>query len=260
MQYIPKIIHFIWFGGNPYSKIVDLCVQSWKEKCPDYEIKIWNEETFDVSSNVFVKEAYEAKKWAFVSDYVRLYVLYKYGGVYIDSDVQVLKNFDELLENEHVVTGYEDTMWIPAALMASEKGNCWIKKLLDYYSDRNFIKADGTYDMKANTAIITELSKKECGFKFGEDKIKYGNVKLYPTDVFQPYKKEAFDLNDDDNLKNVVDFYIIKPNTYCIHHNTTTWVDNKNNKITGVKHLIRKYLPRNIVESLRRIYYKFVKW
>lgn len=260
-MYIPSIIHMIWFGKNPYPKIVTECVESWKKYFPNYEIKIWNEETFDINSCAFVKEAYEAKKWAFVSDYVRLYALYNYGGIYIDSDVQVLKNFENLLVNEHVVTGYEDTMWIPAAVMASEKENCWIKKLLKYYDDRHFIKEDGTYDMKPNTAIITELSKKECGFKFGDDFINYGNVRLYSTDVFQPYKKEKFDLKDDDNLRHITDFYIIKKNTYCIHHNTTTWVDKKSGFVYNIKNLVRKYMPRELVEQLREIYYnKINKW
>ncbi len=260
-QYIPKIIHFIWFGGNPYTKIVNLCISSWKQFCPDYEIKLWNEDTFDINSNLYVKEAYEARKWAFVSDYVRLYALYTYGGVYIDSDVELLKELDPLLKGEHAVTGYEDKLWIPAAIMAAEKGNEWIKLLLDYYQDRHFILKDGIYDLKPNTAIITDISKRNCNFKMGQDMITKGNVRLYPTEYFQPYKKQQFDLNDERNIEKIHDFYEIdRKYTYAIHHCTGTWRDNDKKLVIKCKAVIRKVLPKQIVQGMRGIYYHFHKW
>lgn len=256
MRYIPKIIHLVWFGKNPYPKIVERCIDSWREYCNEYEIRIWNEDSFDINSSLFVKEAFESKKWAFVSDYVRLYALYTVGGVYIDSDVELLRPIDELLENEYAVTGYEDKMWIPAAVMAAVKNNVWIGTLLDYYNNRHFVKSNGTLDMKANMIIITEISKRLFNFKVGDSFIKNGNVKLYPTDVFQPYKREVFDLNDDGCISNIYDFYVITNNTYAIHHNTTTWVDNKKNTVAHIKHSLRKYLPKYIFEKIRELYYK----
>lgn len=259
--YIPKIIHFIWFGRNPYTKIVKLCIDSWKQFCPDYEIKLWNEDTFDINCNSYVKEAYEAGKWAFVSDYVRLYALYTDGGVYIDSDVELLRGLDPLLAGEHAVTGYEDNLWIPAAVMAAEKHNAWIKLLLDYYEDRHFILENGVYDQKPNTAIITELSKQKCGFKMGQDRINIGNVRLYPTEYFQPYKKQQFDLSDENNLRQIHRFYEIdKEYTYAIHHCTGTWSDKNGKLISKCKAIIRRSLPRRIVEKMRSIYYYFHKW
>ena len=89
MNYIPRKIHAVWFGRNSYSQMVKRCMESWQKMMPDYEIKVWNEDNFDISQNTYVKEAYEAKKWAFVSDYVRLYALYEEGGVYIDTDIEI---------------------------------------------------------------------------------------------------------------------------------------------------------------------------
>ena len=97
---IPKIIHYCWFGGNPLPMDVKKCIESWKEKCPDYEIKCWDESNFDVNAHPFTKAAYEAKAWAFVSDYARLRVVYDNGGIYLDTDVELLKNIDFLLPYE----------------------------------------------------------------------------------------------------------------------------------------------------------------
>lgn len=260
MRYIPRIIHLIWFGGNPYSPIVQRCIDSWRVYCPNYEIKLWNEESFDINTNIYVKEAYEAKKWAFVSDYVRLYALYNYGGVYIDSDVEILKSFEELLEDEHVVTGYSASCWIPAGFMAAEKGNIWIKALLDYYDDRHFILPDGSYDMKVNNAIITEISEKDFGFKVGDLSINYGNVKLYPRRYFHPYKKEVFEFNEK-NMQQLNKFFNIdEKDTYCIHYSMGSWVSNHRTPYYKLKHLVRKIMPQCIVECLERIYYKVHKW
>lgn len=260
MRYIPKTIHLIWFGGNQYNLIVKKCIDSWYKYCPDYDIKLWNEESFDINLNIYAKEAYETKKWAFVSDYVRLYVLYNYGGVYIDSDVMVLKNFDCLLEDEHVVTGYSSSLWIPAGFMAAEKSNEWIKALLDYYTNRHFQLSRDSFDMKVNNAIITEISMKKFGFKIGDMSIKYGNVKLYPRRFFHPYKKEVFEFNEE-NIKKFNKFFNInEKDTYCIHYSMGSWVENHNTPYYQLKHLIRKILPQYIIEWLECIYYKIHIW
>ena len=259
MRYIPKKIHLIWFGRNPYSSIVQRCIKSWEKYCPDYELIIWNEDNFDINSNVFVQEAYEAKKWAFVSDYVRLYALYTQGGVYIDSDCELLRSFEKLLDNQHVVTGYSSSNWIPTGFLAAEKGNCWIKELLDYYTDRHFKKRDGSYDMKVNNVIISELSAKYNGFKPGDKYIKYGNVTLFPREYFHPYKKEVFDLESSD-LSDLNKYFKIGTETVCIHYGTATWVDDNNTYLFRFKHLLRKTLPQPVIEFMERIYYRFHKW
>lgn len=255
---IPQIIHCVWFGGNPYSNIVKYCMSSWNQYCPDFEVVIWDENSFDIESVPWVKEAYDAKKWAFISDYVRLYALYNFGGVYIDSDVELLKPIDHLLNDTDAFTGYEDGIWIPAAVMASQKHNQWIKLLLDYYDNRHFLLENGDYDQKANTIIITEITKKYCGFHLGDTKIPMGNVKLFPSDAFQPYKKRLFDLNNPINISKIHMFYDInQKSTYAIHHCTGSWVDNGNSMAAKMKSFIRKVFPRKVVEKMRVIYYRF---
>lgn len=259
MRYIPKTIHLIWFGRNPYSPIVEKCLKSWKKFCPDYTVKLWNEDNFDLTTNIFVKEAYEAKKWAFVSDYVRLYALLTEGGVYIDSDCELLRPIDEILENEHVVTGYSSSNWIPTGFMAAEKGNQWIEMLLHYYDNRHFILPDGSYDMKVNNVIISEESAKNCGFKSGDMWIEFGKVKLYPRVYFHPYAKRVVNWSKDD-INKVKDYYKINNETVCIHYGTGTWVSDRNSGMYKIKHIIRRILPQWIIEPMERVYYRLHKW
>ena len=117
---IPKIIHYCWFGDKELPKLAKKCLASWKKYCPDYQIKCWNESNFDVNSNQYVKEAYENKKYAFVTDYVRLYALYNFGGVYMDTDVEVIKNIDDFL-NCKGFSSFESTNLVPTGILASEK-------------------------------------------------------------------------------------------------------------------------------------------
>lgn len=259
MRYIPRVIHLIWFGRNPYSDVVKKCIESWKRFCPDYLVHIWNEDNFDINCNDYVKEAYEAKKWAFVSDYVRLYALYNEGGVYIDSDVELLKSIDDILENRHVVTGYSSSNWIPTGFMASEKGNIWIEELLKYYNGRHFIQEDGTLDMKVNNVIITEISEKKFGFNSGDMSIEYGNVSLFPQPYFHPFPRRALDYTkiDPEDAKK---YFNTTKDTYCIHYGTATWVQNRNSIKYKFKHLIRMMLPQKIMEPIERVYYKIHKW
>lgn len=259
MRYIPKIIHLIWFGRNEYSPIIKKCLKSWEKYCPDYEIKLWNEDSFDVTSNLFTKEAYDAGKYAFVSDYVRLYALLNMGGVYIDSDCELLRNIDDILEDEHVVTGYSSSMWIPTGFMAAEKNNKWIKKLIEYYNNRHFVLSDGSLDLKVNNVIITDESKK-VGFKPGDNKIEYGNVKLYPRVYFHPYPKRVADWSKD-NIDKVKTFYKVDDKkTVCIHYGTATWVENRNTIFYKIKHLVRRVFPESVIDVLEKVYYRVHKW
>src|SRR4051794_6708390 len=120
MQKIPKIIHYCWFGRGDYSDLVMKCMKSWKAYLPDYKIVLWNEDNFDVNMNDFVRQAYEQRKYAFVSDYVRLYALYQSGGIYMDSDVEVVKSIDEFLHHRAFL-GYEKTELLQTGVMAAEK-------------------------------------------------------------------------------------------------------------------------------------------
>ena len=136
---IPKIIHYCWFGGKPLPELACLCIESWKKFLPEYRIIRWDEESFDINSNTYVKEAYENKKYAFVTDYVRLYALYTHGGIYMDTDVEVRRPLDQFLQHQ-AFSGFESYHDIPTGIMASEKGFQGIKDQLDYYNNRHFVK------------------------------------------------------------------------------------------------------------------------
>lgn len=214
---IPKKIHYCWFGGNPLSEMARNCIESWKTYCPDYEIIEWNEDNFDLNCNDYVKEAYEAKKWAFVTDYVRLYVLYNFGGIYMDTDAELIGCIDDFLSN-NAFSGFENDSQIPTAIMGSEKGNEWIKTLLSDYDNRHFIKADGSYDLTTNVITITDTTKKNFSFICdGKLQVIDGKFTIYPKDYFCP---KNWELNKIE----------LTENTVCIHHFDASWYS-ENDKI-----------------------------
>ena len=157
---IPKKIHYIWFGKGEKNERVKHCIESWKKYLPDYEIIEWNEDNFDINYNDFTKSAYENKKWAFVSDVARLWVLYNEGGIYMDTDVEVYKPLDEFLDNEGF-TGFEDIHYPVTATMGAVKGNPVIKLMLDYYNCIDFKMYENWQDyityQETNTCIMSNI-------------------------------------------------------------------------------------------------------
>lgn len=157
---IPKKIHYIWFGKGEKNERVKHCIESWKKYLPDYEIIEWNEDNFDINYNDFTKSAYENKKWAFVSDVARLWVLYNEGGIYMDTDVEVYKPLDEFLNNEGF-TGFEDIHYPVTATLGAVKGNPVIKMMLDYYNCIDFKLYDDWRDyikyQETNTCIMSNI-------------------------------------------------------------------------------------------------------
>lgn len=135
---IPKKIHYIWFGKGEKNDRVKHCIESWEKYLPDYEIIEWNEDNFDINYNDFTKKAYEEKKWAYVADVARLYILYNEGGIYMDTDVEVYKPLDEFLSNEGFI-GFEDTHYLSTGTIGCEKNNPIMKYLLDFYNCIDFI-------------------------------------------------------------------------------------------------------------------------
>jgi mannosyltransferase OCH1-like enzyme len=206
---IPKIIHYCWFGKGEMPPLANECIASWKKFLPDYELMLWSEENFDVNSQPYTKEAYESRKFAFVTDYVRMYALYEHGGIYMDTDVEVLKSFDEFLALS-AFSGFETEKDIPTGIIASAIGNPWVQTQLDYYKDRHFIKADGSLDTTTNVIIISEIMRKG-GFQFNNTKQNYqGNITMFPKDYFCPksYLTGKIELTE---------------NTFCIHHFAGSW-------------------------------------
>ena len=151
---IPKIIHYCWFGRGEKPSQAQMCIESWKKILPEYQLKEWNEDNFDINQNRYVREAYENRKFAFVTDYVRLYALYNEGGVYMDTDVEVLGSYDPFLHH-HAFSGFETDGNVPTGMMAAEKGSLWAKDLLDQYADRVFVQLKSIYYMTTNTTVIT---------------------------------------------------------------------------------------------------------
>jgi len=208
---IPKILHLCWLSGDEYSPLIAKCIQSWKEKCPDYEVRIWNTKNFDISSSAWVSEAFNKKKYAFAADYIRLWAVYNYGGIYLDSDVEVIKTFDDLLHLNSFMGFALDGNYEPAIFGAIPKQE-WLQKCLCHYNNRHFIKTDGTLDMLTLPYVIKPILKKEYGMepKNLRDKINFvadANIKLFPYDFFSP---------DIINMR-------ITLNTYTVHHFTGYW-------------------------------------
>lgn len=181
---IPKIIHYCWFGGNPLPEEAKYYISTWEKYCPDYEIKEWNENNFDVNQNQYCREAYEAKKWAFVSDYARLKILYDHGGIYMDTDVEVCKNFDDLREYEFW-SGFESEIQIQTGIMASCKDNKLLRYLLSYYDNKHFKNKDGSYDTTTNVITITKMVKDKYDIKLNNTFQIFGNNNaLFPFEYF----------------------------------------------------------------------------
>jgi hypothetical protein len=206
---IPKRIHYCWFGGNQKPELVKKYIATWGEYCPDFEIIEWNESNFDIYSHLYTKEAYQAKKWAFITDYVRLLVIYKYGGIYMDADVEMLKPLDIFLKHS-AFSGFEREQVIPTGIMGGIAGHKWYEALLDYYKDRHFILPDGSYEMISNVIPITSITKELYGIDLNNtyQELNDGLV-FYQTEFFCPkhWATGAIALTE---------------NTHCIHHFTAS--------------------------------------
>lgn len=177
---IPKIIHYCWLSKDPVPQDLQYYMQSWKEKLPDYEFILWNFERFDINTSLWVKQAFENKKYAFAADYIRLYAVYNYGGIYLDMDIEVLKPFDDLL-NSSIMLAYEndEKSGIEAGVFGAEKGNEIISECLSYYKNRQFIKVDGTFDTIPLPKIMIKFVKNHSDIKpFTKD---YFTCKSYIT-------------------------------------------------------------------------------
>ena len=236
---IPKIIHYCWFGGNPLPEDAKQCINSWKKYCPDYVIKEWNESNFDINSVPYVREAYEARKFAFVTDYVRLYALYNEGGIYMDTDVEVIKPLDRFLV--HVAfSGFEDETAVPTGIMASEKGGKWAKENLEYYNDKHFFNSDGSLNMTTNVATITNYMKQH-GIKLNNTFQDFsGLITFYPKDYFCPKSHYTGEIK-------------LTNNTYTIHHFAGSWATGKNFTLNRIIHkLLISFLGEKFHEKVVR--------
>ncbi len=204
---IPKVIHYCWFGRGKMSPLMKKCIKSWKKYCPDYEIIEWNEDNFDINSNIWTKQAYEAKKWAFVTDYVRLHALYNYGGIYMDTDVEVCKPLEKFLHHS-AFSGFESKSTVPTGIIAAEAKNNTIKEWLSYYNEREYL-INGKPNMDPNVSFMTK-NLIENGLKMDDTYQKVSDMVIYPQTYFCPLSVVSVE-------------NCISDNTYTIHHFTSTW-------------------------------------
>lgn len=234
---IPKIIHYCWFGGNPLPEDAKRYIESWKQYCPDYKIIEWNEKNFDLESVPYVKEAYEEKKWAFVTDYVRLHALSNIGGIYMDTDVEVLKNLDIFLDNEGF-SGFERADAIPTGIMAAEKDNPFINELLHEYDCLHFRREDGSLDLTTNVTRITRCALRH-GLALNNREQRFYHFTVYPKDFFCPKDYITGEI-------------LLTPDTYTIHHFSGSWHSPRQKKWKSIEQTIAQKIGSSRMEKLRR--------
>ena len=161
---IPKTIHLCWLSGDPYPASIQQCLDSWRKHLSSYEIVLWDTNRFDINGKLWTKQAFEKGKYAFAADYIRLYALYHHGGIYMDSDVLVYKPFDDLLHLPYFI-GEDFSGCFEPAIIGTEKGNPWIKEVLDYYEGRAFVKTDGSLDTKGLPVVFKETLSTNHAFR-----------------------------------------------------------------------------------------------
>lgn len=182
---IPKIIHFCWFGEGEIPKAYRRYMETWKKFCPEYKIKRWDESNFDVAQNKYMYQAYQHKKWAFVSDYARLKVIYEHGGIYLDCDVELLRSMDGFL-SEKMFCGFEDHNHINLGLgYGAVAHHPCIKRLMEYYDTLDFVHSDGSLNLVPCPAYQTTILK-EFGIRDNNTFQRLEHITVYPTEVFSP--------------------------------------------------------------------------
>lgn len=249
---IPKIIHYCWFGGNPLPEDAKHYIETWKKYCSDYKIKEWNEKNFNLNCNQYVKEAYENKKWAFITDYVRLYAMVNEGGIYMDTDVELVKPLDPYLKHQ-AFSGFETDSDIPTGIMASEKNFPLFEELLHEYDNRPFVLQNGQLDLTANVYVITQTCLKHGLVQNNQLQDIEGFI-IYPKDYFCPK----------DHKTGVI---CRTTNTVAIHHFAGSWVTGKARKWMEIEQKYRKkgkkvyniFFDSKIGDVIKKIYIRDIK-
>lgn len=222
---IPKKIHYVWVGGKEKPADIRRCMATWKKHLSDYEIIEWNENNFDIESHPFTKSAYAAKKWAYVSDYIRAYAIYNEGGIYLDTDVLILDDFTKFL-NDRAFVGYENPDYPFTAVFGAEKGHPFLKSILDYYEGREF-EFDSNDQMKVvNTKSVSDILIQDYGCQLGNKR---------------QTLREGIEVYTEDILCNP------SGNSTSIHVFTGTWMDGKKPLIRK----INKYLKLRVTTKKR---------
>ena len=238
---IPKVIHYCWFGRNPLPESAIKCIESWRKYCPDYKIIQWTEDNYDVHKNQYMSDAYKEKKWAFVSDYARIDIINQYGGIYMDTDVELIKSLDKFLTDKmfcgweerdeyYIIKNpkYENSVAFGLGF-GSEKNNPILIDILELYDHISFYNSDGSLNLMACPHYQTEIMK-----KYGLDdsvrsyqKIQYATV--YPEDYFSPKSITTGKIT-------------ITSNTVSIHHFSMSWIPIEEQKLQNIEWKLQKYI------------------
>ncbi len=240
---IPKLIHYCWFGNNEKSDLIMRCIDSWKKYMPEYKIIEWNENNFDISQNNYCLEAYQARKWAFVADYARCWIIEKYGGIYFDTDVELLKSIPDVIIENNAFLGRESAGLVaPGLVYGSIAHHILARKMLDKYNREHFI-INGKENLLTINVRVTELLK-EMGYE-ASDKLTFADdIAIYPPEYFCGYDMDVHES-------------AITSNTISIHHYDSSW-----KKKRTLKYNIQEFIKWTIgVEGYRRVltYYRILK-
>nr|WP_255408012.1 glycosyltransferase [Lactobacillus johnsonii] len=242
-QQIPKVINYFWFGGKDLPPKVKKCIKSWEKYCPDYELKLWNETNFDINCCSYVREAYDSKKWAFVSDYARFWVLYNYGGIYLDTDVELIKSLDNIIKNGpfFALETEEYDSVNPGVGMASQKKNVFYKEVLDDYENSHYLTKDG---IPNNTPVGKRVARllKEYGLSSNNSEgiQVVDGIYIYPAEYFCPLNYFTGELH-------------ITDKTVAIHHFQASWLSESEKKYHKISQHVTKLFGKRAGEKFEMI-------
>lgn len=257
---IPKVIHYCWFGGGEMPPLAYKCIESWHKFLPDFEIKRWDESNFDVSIIPYVSEAYKEGNYAFVSDYARVWIIYNYGGIYFDVDVEVVSPIYDII-GKGCFMGLDDNLRIMNVCLGLGFGGIKklpiLKQVLDIYANMNFILEDGSHNSYGIVPLVTDLLKKN-GLKEENRVQTVENITVYPWDYFCPINYTSGEIK-------------ITQNTRTIHHFTSLWmpsVDQKANywrwRLKWLRYPLNASVGRIIatfqVYGIKRFFPEIMKW
>ena len=242
---IPKVIHYCWFGGKPLDELGEKCLASWKKYFPDYEIIRWDESNVDLSSCQYIKQAYAEKKWAFVSDYVRFKILYEHGGIYFDTDVEVIRSFDDILANGSFMGCEQPDLKkgmrvAPGLGFAVEPHLDVIREIIEHYEGSSFYNEDGSINLQDTIVERTTNVLRRHGLIESMDMQKVAGLTIYPTEYFCPIHVDTHHLK-------------ITEHTYSIHRYAGSWVKPMVRFRSMVYRILCYVLGRDIADRIRKL-------
>lgn len=246
---IPKIIHYCWLSNDPFPKLISDCILSWKKNLPDYEFVLWDTNKFNLEDHLWVKQAFEAKKYAFAADYIRLYAVYHYGGIYLDTDVEVKKSLDDLLHLPYFI-GTEGDGIIEAGVFGAEKNADWINDCLSYYDGKTFRNSDGSFNtLTLPRIMMQQVQSKRMIHLISKEEIALVSQLLISKDELFLFPKEYFCAKNlgTGMLENTSE-------TYTIHHFAMSWIPFKRKFLANFKRKLMRIFGVTFITKLIHLF------